>query len=126
MITFEKMLHDIADSINVATQNTSNRDEAPMCYEHLRDQPCSICAEDEHRGYQVRILAGRCANGAELGSGTQWHAVKPGEHKAICGATPGRRSVGWSSWRKIGQEVTCPKCRKKLQQSKTVPLLMAT
>lgn len=64
------------------------------------------------------MLAGRCANGSELDSGTRWHAVPLGEHglswSALCGAEPGRRSAGWSSWTVRGQAVTCPRCLGKL------------
>lgn len=89
------------------------------CYAHDKDEPCPDCAADKARGYAVRMLAGRCVNGSELGSGTRWHAVPIGEHgmawTALCGAKPGRRSAGWSSWIVRGQAVTCPRCSKKLE-----------
>lgn len=91
----------------------------PRCYSHASDLPCPQCVENEKRGYAVLQLAGRCANGFEGGHGMKWHAVAKGEYKAICGATYGRRSAGWSSYEKVGQEVTCPKCQKKL--AKTQP-----
>lgn len=99
----------------VAGRNPRHEIEiVPRCYEHYQDMPCSQCAENERRGYAVMQLAGRCANGFEGGHGVKWHAVRKGEYKAVCGATYGRRSAGWSSWQVIGQEVTCPKCQKKL------------
>jgi hypothetical protein len=58
------------------------------------------------------MLTGRCMNGAERDHGTRAHAVPIGERKALCGAKPGRRSVGWSSYRE--STVTCPRCLKKL------------
>lgn len=82
------------------------------CQPHFNILPCAQCAEDDLRGYAVLMLAGRCANGAERDHGSLWHAVRDGE--AICGATPGRRSVGWSSYTQIGQDATCPKCIKRL------------
>jgi len=92
------------------------------CYDHGQDEPCPDCAADQARGYAVRMLAGRCANGAELDSGTRWHAVPIGDHgmswTALCGAEPGRRSAGWSHWIVSGQAVTCPRCLKKLEQTK--------
>jgi len=60
-------------------------------------------------------LAGRCRNGAERDSGRIYHAV-PGSHwKAVCGATYGRTSVGWSPH--VGREVTCPKCLKRMAKA---------
>lgn len=89
------------------------------CYDHDQDDPCPDCAADKARGYTVRVLAGRCANGSELGGGARWHAVQIGEHgmdwTAMCGAKPGRRSAGWSRWIVRGQAVTCPRCAKKLE-----------
>lgn len=84
------------------------------CLNHYyhKDDPCPYCAEDAARGYEVKMLAGRCASGEERGHGTKWHALKDG--RALCGAQPGRRSAGWSSYTKLGQDATCPKCLKKL------------
>lgn len=78
---------------------------------------CARCAEDHKRGYRTLTLAGRCANGAERDHGTRWHAVPIGLYKALCGVEPGRRSVGWSSHRVEGQDVTCPRCVKKLARA---------
>lgn len=38
------------------------------------------------------------------------HAKHPYEHKALCGATPGRLSGGWS--RCLYSEISCPRCRR--------------
>lgn len=59
---------------------------------------------------EARRLAGRCANGAERDGGTIWHAVPRTRTSstALCGATYGRRSAGWSTT--IGAAVTCPRC----------------
>jgi hypothetical protein len=75
---------------------------------------CSLCADDRKKGYRTLTLAGRCRNGAERDHGTRWHAVPIGGYKALCGAEPGRRSVGWSSGRIEDQGVTCPRCKKRL------------
>jgi hypothetical protein len=65
-------------------------------------------------------LSGRCANGGELDGGTRYHAVPDGSYKALCGATYGRSSAGWSS--NEGTAVTCPRCLKKLsRQEAKVP-----
>lgn len=84
------------------------------CYEHDSEIPCHQCEMDRSRGYSVKVLAGRCANGSELDSGTRWHAVPTDSWTAICGAKPGRRSAGWSSWYVKDQAVTCPRCAKKV------------
>lgn len=65
-------------------------------------------------------LAGRCANGYERDSGRVTHAVdyngrSDGDYHmgaAVCGAKPGRRSAGWSSYR--WASVTCPRCLRRL------------
>lgn len=88
----------------------------PRCYAHDSSLPCPQCETDMERGYSVKVLAGRCANGSELGSGTRWHSVPVDSWKALCGAQPGRRSAGWSVWYIKGQEVTCPRCLKKLSR----------
>ena len=90
----------------------------PYCYTHDLDLPCQQCAENKKRGYAVMQLAGRCANGSQGGHGVKWHAIMHDESNAICGATYGRRSAGWSSYEKAGQEVTCPKCIKKITSFK--------
>ena len=77
---------------------------------------CELCKMENERGYQAQMLAGRCANGAELDHGTRTHAVMITERFgfAVCGAKPGRRSVGWVSPYK-SREITCPRCLKKIQ-----------
>ncbi|WP_369913924.1 hypothetical protein AB8810_12920 [Xanthomonas sp. NCPPB 3005] len=66
-------------------------------------------------------LAGRCANGMERGQGARIHAIPASQIRseyneahgsAMCGATPGRRSVGWTL--RAGEAVTCPRCMKAL------------
>ncbi|MGB5786635.1 MAG: hypothetical protein WBH11_14730 [Stenotrophomonas geniculata] len=68
-------------------------------------------------------LAGRCANGLERGQGTKLHAipaVQVSRHggfveatgKALCGAEPGRRSVGWTVCEQ--HPVSCPRCQRAL------------
>ena len=61
-------------------------------------------------------LAGRCANGLERGQGRKVHAVPAsfaatGFGKALCGAQPGRRSVGWTAL--PAADVTCPLCKRR-------------
>jgi hypothetical protein len=86
-------------------------DNEQRCYDHDSATPCHQCETDRARGYSVKVLAGRCANGSELDSGTRWHAVPTDSWTALCGAKPGRRSAGWSSWYIKDQAVTCPRCR---------------
>lgn len=68
-------------------------------------------------------LAGRCVDGMERGQGARLHAIpstqvraraeyKEAYGSAICGATPGRRSVGWTLL--LDEAVTCPRCIKAL------------
>lgn len=64
--------------------------------------------------YQALRLAGRCANVSERDGGARYHAVPPHSIKALCGATYGRRSAGWSEY--PGDKVTCPRCQKKLEK----------
>ena len=62
-------------------------------------------------------LAGRCANGSELDSGTLFHAVPDNSRIALCGAKPGRRSAGWRGDDKANDEqgaVSCKRCLAKL------------
>ena len=94
------------------------RAQCPNCYENdkAEGQPfCAECLRDNARGYQARSLAGRCSNGMELDHGKLYHAVIA-DDRAMCGAKPGRRSVGWSSYRV--DAVTCPRCLKKLAKRK--------
>ncbi len=62
--------------------------------------------------YEILRLAGRCANGAERDGGRIYHAVPRMRSTAMCGATFGSRSAGWSS--QVGREVTCGRCVKKV------------
>jgi len=75
----------------------------------------------------VAKLAGRCANGLERGQGTNLHAIpytqvrRNGGYveatgKALCGAAPGRRSVGWTACESL--PVTCPRCQRALARGK--------
>jgi hypothetical protein len=79
-------------------------------------QPGDLCPKsviEQTQGYKVRMLAGRCANGAELDHGTRNHALVGDTWTAACGAKPGRRSVGWvMPW--PDRTATCPRCVKKL------------
>jgi hypothetical protein len=102
-----------ADGVSYSS-TTYTVEYIPHCVPHFNFIPCAQCAEDDRRGYAVLMLAGRCANGAERDHGSLWHAVRDGE--AVCGATPGRRSVGWSTYTKLGKAATCPRCVKKLQK----------
>lgn len=62
-------------------------------------------------------LAGRCADGRELGQGVRVHAVSGVlrddynelHGTALCGQQPGRRSVGWTVLPRTA-EVNCPRC----------------
>jgi hypothetical protein len=58
---------------------------------------------------------GRCANGAERDQGYVLHAIIDGSWTAACGAQPGHKSAGWSSYPKPAEEVNCPRCLKKLK-----------
>lgn len=69
--------------------------------------------------------AGPLRNGYERGKGSIFHAVPErvgGQWvpiydavPALCGQAP---AIMWSSWRPQGQEVTCPRCLKKLERAK--------
>jgi len=77
-----------------------------------------IDLELEHVGkaiapVQPRRLAGRCVDGSERDGGALYHGVEAGQHTALCGAKPGRRSIGWSMHK--GDGVTCARCLSKLK-----------
>ena len=76
---------------------------------------CERCKAHDAQGWQPMEMLGRLANGFELDHGRRVHAVADGQNKAMCGAKPGKRSVGWS--RSTSDEVTCPRCVKKLKKS---------
>jgi len=59
----------------------------------------------------LSYLAGRCVDGFERDGGTRIHMLIDG--RALCGATYGRRSAGWSTHPRY-VEVTCPRCLRKL------------
>ena len=61
----------------------------------------------------ARYKIGRCANGAERGSGYVRHAVNG--WTAVCGAKPGRSSAGWSHEGETLDKVSCQICRKRLE-----------
>lgn len=86
------------------------------CYTHFLPEPCPRCAENKKRGYRITQLIGRACSGAELGHGTRNHAVPLDSYTALCGAHPGRRSAGWSSYEE--DAVTCPRCLKKIEAIK--------
>jgi len=73
-------------------------------------------------------LAGRCANGLERGQGTVMHAIPVDQvrrhggfaeanGKALCGAQPGRRSVGWTVCEE--RTVSCERCKRVLTRTRT-------
>jgi hypothetical protein len=74
---------------------------------------CVYCLQEIKQGYQAMVLLGRLANGFEMDHGIRIHAVKLDSRRALCGAEPGRRSVGWN--REV-KPVTCPRCMKKLEK----------
>jgi hypothetical protein len=101
-----------------------------ICRDHRVERPdaiCPQCAIDQARGYCVRSLAGRCANGSELDHGTRFHALPTTGQtwRALCGTKPGRRSVGWVTWG-ADQAVTCPRCIKKLEAMKGNQIMSKT
>lgn len=120
MATLLQVLSAIDSEYKEAGLAPIRKPSKPYCRLHLVDLvngKCEQCQEDKERGYQVLELAGRCANGSQLDSGTLWHALRDGEYWAVCGAKPGRRSAGWSAYTKPHQPVTCPRCIKKLEKA---------
>lgn len=70
--------------------------------------------EPKFTKYFAARMLGRCANGSERDGGTLYHAIREDRlsEAAVCGAKPGRRSVGWSDqYQKPIDAVTCPRCR---------------
>jgi len=73
---------------------------------------------------KVKIIASRLAGRREYlegwGGGVRYHAriVQYDDSvcgTAICGATYGKRSGGWSYY-ESGKDVNCPRCVKKLER----------
>jgi len=62
--------------------------------------------------YTPRRLAGGCRTGSDTG-GRLWHALPAGSDVAVCGATYGRRSAGWSEYR--GRVITCRRCLRRME-----------
>ncbi len=63
-----------------------------------------------------RQLSGRLVDGAQRGGGTRVHLVPDGAAwgRALCGATPGRRSgSGFLPPADPQAEATCPRCRRR-------------
>lgn len=61
---------------------------------------------------RIAYATGQCRTGSERG-GPRYHAVEGSDFgPALCGYRPGRRSNGWSDYE--GEQLTCPKCIKKL------------
>lgn len=69
----------------------------------------AVIAAEKPR-YEPSRLAGRCANGRELGRGYIYHAVARGSWVALCGKKPGRLSGGWCE--NLEAAVNCQKCLK--------------
>jgi hypothetical protein len=59
-------------------------------------------------GPQRLVLLGRCSNGAQRGGGKVAHLVEVGKARALCQATYGRMSAGWTA--ASGSEKDCQKC----------------
>lgn len=62
---------------------------------------------------KAAVMLGRLSNGAERDKGRVVHGVDDsmpdyGQGKALCGAEPGRRSVGWHL--RSDLSITCPRC----------------
>ena len=68
----------------------------------------------------ARKKSGRAWNGAVRDAGIITHAVPnaayPSWTPALCGTKPGVRGGGWQGPEKQGTEITCAKCRKKLER----------
>jgi hypothetical protein len=70
--------------------------------------------------YVAARMLGRCANGNEADGGHLYHAIREDRLSwaAVCGATPGRRSAGWSDYpdslRPI-ENVTCARCKRAME-----------
>lgn len=74
-------------------------------------------------GIQAMQMLGRLTDGAERDHGKLYHAVPINDklfpllfhqNKALCGAKPGRRSVGWQKY-EGHTTVTCPRCLRRMK-----------
>jgi predicted amidophosphoribosyltransferase len=117
MTTFADHFRMIAAAAHAAEDEPAQTYFCRSCDVNVRvEQPgdlCPACVKEKTQGYQVLMMLGRLSNGFESDHGTKQHAVRFGERGAVCGARPGKRSVGWST--PYGERVvTCPRCAKKL------------
>ncbi|ANL12052.1 hypothetical protein AMJ98_PA00106 (plasmid) [Rhizobium sp. N1341] len=64
--------------------------------------------------FHIAMKAGALKNGWELGSSV-YHAVPVGYDRPLCGS---RVAINWRQ--EPGEEVTCPRCLKKLSKMKPV------
>lgn len=75
--------------------------------------------------FNPAFMLGRLSSGYEHGKGRLIHAVPLREGQiwtsdldaALCGAAPGKHSVGWQPVDE-GAIITCPRCRRKIDQSR--------
>jgi hypothetical protein len=74
----------------------------------LAAAPLYRCDGEDARS---RYMLGRLRNGCERDSGTLYHVVKASTWRALCGAKPGDRSVGWSPAQ--DRPANCPRCLKR-------------
>ena len=65
-----------------------------------------------NKDLQALRMTGSRANGAEADGGRLYHAVPAKSQRALCGATPGRRS-DWST--APGERVTCTRCVARIE-----------
>ena len=120
--SFQQMFEEIAARYPKSGEQKTEYIVPPRCKrchetEPLQDDLCQTCRKSLQRGYDIRRMTGRCANGAERDGGALYHAVPIDEFgayhsNAVCGAKPGRHSVGWSSY--PGENVTCKRCIRRL------------
>jgi hypothetical protein len=120
--SFQQLFEEIAERYPKPDEPESEYIAPPRCKrcgedDPLQDDLCLNCQKSLRRGYDIRRMTGRCANGAERDGGALYHAVPIDafgayHSNAVCGAKPGKRSVGWSGY--PGQTVTCKRCIRRL------------
>ncbi len=78
-------------------------------------------AEPKLPDYKAVRMLGRLRDGCERDGGVRYHALDLNRKggRALCGARPGQRSVGWADHPDAMREVsetTCPRCLSKFKR----------
>jgi hypothetical protein len=90
------------------------------CHTFFRDADkrlCVFCQREKDEGYKLRRKLGRLANGAEADSGQLLHILPTEEYeRPLCGAKPGKRSIGWALAYDREKQKICARCAERYKR----------